>query len=90
MGIVAAIEDDNLCHRRCSQLARISHGIWEGRGFSPAEGAPRDIPVVLTPRSLWLQAARGEHNRRGGSGPISAGLKPRPSNRGPRLVRNPG
>ena len=36
MGIVAAIEDDNLCHRRCSQLARISHGIWEGRGFSPA------------------------------------------------------
>ena len=45
------------------------------------------IPVSRAPRSLRLQAARGAGHGNNQKGPLTAGLKPRPSKI---VVRNPG
>ena len=75
-------------------LTRISHHAWtlfgrlpEGRGFSPAEIAAPTLCPSRAPRSLRLQAARGAGHGNNQKGPLTAGLKPRPSKI---VVRNAG
>jgi hypothetical protein len=59
-------------------LAGTSHQVWtmlEGRGFSPAEIAAPALYSSPTPRSLWLQAARGAGLGNNQDGLATAGLE---------------
>ena len=61
-------------------------GLPEGWGFSPAEIAAPAICSSRVPRSSRPQAARDSGHGNNQEGLRTAGLKPRPSNRG---VTNP-
>jgi hypothetical protein len=62
-----------------TNLVRISHHEGEGRGFSPAVARPTDCSPPSPPARLAAASCAGGEAKRGGTPPIAAGLKPRPS-----------
>jgi hypothetical protein len=62
-------------------------GLPEGRGFSPAETAAPALCSSRAPHSLRPQAVGGAGLGNNSDGPVTAGLKPRPSEP---VVRNAG